>query len=403
MYLQGKFITDITEADILELFRLPVKEGRTLDYKRELSLDDKENKKQNFIIDVTALYNTDGGCIIYGIEEKKNERNENTGFPDTIIHQPYENKERFEQQLHSIIKDNTDPSIPNIVVQFLTVEGKELFIVGVPRGLGLPSMITYRDLNRFHRRSVSGNYVVTTFELNQMFLQNQAVKEKASLFRSNRIAAIKSGEVFPDMEVKGDYLLHLVPFSFLDERIYDLPPLVTSNLKIYPVNQESYYSKNLSQYNLDGLLTYKFENGQKTITSCIQYFRNGIIEAYTNRCHFTDEKSSQVHIRGNEIVTTTIFTVSNMVEVFKALEVEPPFAVYLNLLGVNNAMFITPPSALAGYIMRSDVLLPPVLVNSYDFTYHELFELLKPIFNILWQGVNLSECPPIESFIKFQP
>lgn len=379
-----------------------MKEGRHLDYKRELSLDDKDNKKQNFITDVTAMYNTEGGCIIYGIEEKKNEKGENTGYPEAIVHQSYGNKDKFEQQLHSTIKSNTDPSIPNTIVHFLTVDGKDIYIVGVPKGLGLPSMITYRDLNRFHRRSNSGNYAITTFELNQMFLQNQAVKDKAFKFRSDRIAAIKNREVFPAMGVKGDYFLHLVPYSFLDERIYDLPPLLSSPLKIYPVNQESYYSKNISQFNLDGLLTYKFESGQKAITSYIQYFRNGIIEAYTNRCQFTDEKTGQVHIMGNEIVTTTIFTISHMVEVLKVLGIEPPFVVYLSLLGVEGAMFLTPPSTLIGQLMRSDVLLPPVLINTYTFTFPELFDLLQPVFNIIWQGVNAPECPSVDSFIKFR-
>lgn len=403
MYLQGKYITDITPEDIEELFNNNIRESKNLDYKREIGFDDKENKKLNFIIDVMAMYNSDGGCIIYGIQEKKDSKNDNTGYPDQLINVEYSNKDNFERQIHAIIKDNTDPSITNIVTHFITVEDKNILIIGIPRGLGLPSMITYRDLNRFHRRNASGNYAVSTFELNQMFLQNQTVKEKALNFRASRIKDIKDKSVYPDMEVKGDLFLHLIPFSFLEDKMYDLQQILQVNpaQKIFPVNKGDYYSQNKFEYNLDGLLTYNIRPQQKNLTSYIQYFRNGIIEIYTNACLEENESSSSKYIRLSTAVQTTLFSIANMILVYKQLEIELPFLVSLSLLGVQDCTFLVPPSTVAGQVIKPDIHLPSILINTYDFTYPELFIMLKSTFNILWQGVNIPECPPVEEFIKF--
>jgi hypothetical protein len=75
MYLSGKFIHELIDEDIIRLLDNSIRESKTLEYKRKFSIDeDKDKSRQEFIFDLTAMYNTAGGCIVYGIKDKKDER-----------------------------------------------------------------------------------------------------------------------------------------------------------------------------------------------------------------------------------------------------------------------------------------------------------------------------------------
>ena len=75
MNLHGKPLSLVTEKDILQLIENEVPEGRDLDYKRDINLDDRKE----FLFDLTSFANTTGGIIIYGVEEKKDTNSKNTG------------------------------------------------------------------------------------------------------------------------------------------------------------------------------------------------------------------------------------------------------------------------------------------------------------------------------------
>ncbi len=50
-----------------------------MDYKRDIKFD--ERSKTEFIYDICSFYNTDGGCLIIGLDEEKDEEGKNTGIP----------------------------------------------------------------------------------------------------------------------------------------------------------------------------------------------------------------------------------------------------------------------------------------------------------------------------------
>jgi predicted HTH transcriptional regulator len=60
-------IQDAAVAD-LEVLVGASEEGSTLDFKRDLLGDDRDSRKE-FIADVSALANTKGGALVYGIDE----------------------------------------------------------------------------------------------------------------------------------------------------------------------------------------------------------------------------------------------------------------------------------------------------------------------------------------------
>lgn len=141
MYILGIRADKVTEDDINRLIDNQVQENKSLDYKKELNIS-KDSDRKEFLFDISAMYNTDGGCILFGIEEEKDLKSQNTGKPLKITGIEIENSDKLFQQIEDIIKNCTDPSINNVIINEILVDSLKVLILGIPKGLGLPSMVT---------------------------------------------------------------------------------------------------------------------------------------------------------------------------------------------------------------------------------------------------------------------
>lgn len=221
MYLLGKRADNLNDDDIRRLVQNKVQENKSLDYKRELKLSQDKDKKE-FLFDIASMSNTDGGCFIFGIEESKDDKGQNTGTPEKIVGITIDNYDKLAQQIEDIVKGNTEPSISNIALNGLTVDGHNILVIGVSKSLGLPTMVTFNESNKFYRRRNSGKYSVDVYELNQMFMQNQVLKESAEKFKLQRIEKVRTGRVFPNLATDTSFFIHIIPFSFQNEQTLDL-------------------------------------------------------------------------------------------------------------------------------------------------------------------------------------
>ena len=112
----NKPTSEITYKDINELLYIQEeRESQNLDYKREFHKDGKE-----FAKDITAFANSDGGHIIFGIDEKKNEI---IGLSDNV------GNGKIEDWITNVLNTNTDKSI-GYEIGFIKIDKETpLFIV----------------------------------------------------------------------------------------------------------------------------------------------------------------------------------------------------------------------------------------------------------------------------------
>lgn len=61
MYILGIRADKLVESDIKRLISNQIQENKSLDYKKELHIS-KDNDKKEFLYDISAMYNTDGGA-----------------------------------------------------------------------------------------------------------------------------------------------------------------------------------------------------------------------------------------------------------------------------------------------------------------------------------------------------
>lgn len=88
-----------SQADINNLVASSVEESLYLEFKRSQSLSDKENVKVEIAKDVSAFANSDGGIIIYGIEESNHKASSISPIDGNIY-----TKEWIEQVINSRIQ-----------------------------------------------------------------------------------------------------------------------------------------------------------------------------------------------------------------------------------------------------------------------------------------------------------
>jgi Putative DNA-binding domain len=74
----------VTIDHIRDLQANNVREGRQLDYKRDLPGHDDKAKRE-MLADVSAVANTVGGDIVWGIEELRDDAGKNTGLIGKIV------------------------------------------------------------------------------------------------------------------------------------------------------------------------------------------------------------------------------------------------------------------------------------------------------------------------------
>lgn len=386
MYVLGIKADLLTAIDIQRLVDNGIKETKSLDYKMNLSLS-KDSEKKEFLNDITSFYNTDGGCLIFGIEEKKDEKGQNTGEPERIVGIQIDNKDKLFQQIEDLVRSNTDPAIAFIILHVVEVgvNNDKVLILGIPKGLGLPSMVTFNDTNRFYRRKNTGKYLVDIYELNDMFMKNQVLKDKALAYRNERIKKILNRESFPSLDITRFCVIHIIPFSFLDEKGVEISSAYNMNIGtlMLPMGKRSGAT---SLYNIDGYAAYDMN----THSGYMQIIRNGVIELYSTQVFFNQDIQGKTIdcISGEHSYKSIIESISDSLKTLRQFRLEEPFLVSIYFYNMKNLYFCLQDGSRR-QINYPTISLPFITLTTYD---SNLQLALKPLFDILWQCAGMAQC-----------
>src|SRR5687767_11105543 len=131
--LFDKPLEHLTEADLKELISNEVREDRALEYKRELTLSTNEDKKE-FAKDVSALSNTTGGFIIYGMDAKD-------GIARQLVPLAQDDLDGELLRLESCLRDGVEPRIPDVRFQPVDIAGGRVLVARVRQSWAAPHMV----------------------------------------------------------------------------------------------------------------------------------------------------------------------------------------------------------------------------------------------------------------------
>lgn len=150
----------ITEQDILELISNQIEESIHLDFKRGDGLINNRDCKKELAKDVSAFANSDGGIIIYGIEE-------NNHIASSIV--AVDGNSITKEWLEQVINTNINRRISDIIITPIRMQGNiasTVYVVNIPRSLDSPHMTSEK---RFYKRFNFESVPMEEYEIRDLY------------------------------------------------------------------------------------------------------------------------------------------------------------------------------------------------------------------------------------------
>jgi hypothetical protein len=384
----------IDKSDIDALVDNKQTERRTLEYKSELP-GESDDSKREFLGDVASFANTDGGDILYGIVDERDESGKATGRPREAVGLPGLNDTSVQLRLENMIRDGIARRIAGIQIKPIAGFSKgPVILLRIPRSWAAPHMVIFKNLSRFYARNSAGKYQMDIGEIRSAFLASESLPEKIRAFRADRLAKIEKGDSPIPFIPSRAVVLHILPIS----AVYGNPGADVSKEAnrlafryLAPLMSQNW----LSRFNADGFLTYDDREWgaitKRSASTYVQVFRSGAMEVANQRVLIRAIPEHDETIPMTAFEKDLIIAVQRFVDFQRDIGVNPPIVLMISLLGVKNFALTTGPNSVTTSRIDRDVLMAPdILIESFDF---EPDILLRPILDFFWQAAGVADCP----------
>lgn len=198
-----------------------IEESLTLDYKSAGAISREEKKKIDITKDVSAMANSAGGTIIYGISEFQGEKKH---LPEKI--DPIDRTQYSREWLEQII-NNIQPKIDRVLVHAVTVDNSVnsvIYVVEISEGYTAHQALDHKYYRRHNSISVSMN----DYEVRLVMGKSQN----------------------PKIELSFDIFCEYVPQKLEDPRFNDISsnPFQTIHLRAFAMNIGRVYAKYVNAF-----------------------------------------------------------------------------------------------------------------------------------------------------------
>lgn len=383
MFVLGKPYNTLSADDVKRLKDERVRESKTLEYKESLPGGSDQDKRE-FLADVSAMANTVGGTIVFGIAEEKDENGQNLGYPGELVGLSEFNADRELLRLENILRGGLDPPLSSFGFHSVNVDQRSCLLLGIGRSLFAPHMITFKNDSRFWMRGNSGRQQMSIDELRRAFMEVGSWETEAEQFRVRRVSGEWRQRVPAGLDSNLPAFIHIVP---LGRRglVIDIKSLVDSAYSLFSrVGSPSARSS----FNLDGYMVY---DGDAQVSSYMQFFRNGAVETYYSS--FTHQQGDLHIIDAFSWEHNTLRVLNGLFQLLEVHGIGFPIAVFLSFLGTKGYPLWPPNNSFSNWKNRrfdSDRILLPALV--FD-SMQDVRTPLRPAFDMLWQAAGWPECP----------
>lgn len=375
----AKNLPDITAADIQELINNAVCETATLEFKRDLP-GGGDDAKREFLADVSALANTSGGDLLYGIAEEN-------GCASAITGIAAENLDSEILRLGNILSSGLEPRIRYSHLLLPCPEGAVL-LFRVEKSWNAPHRVIFKAYDKFFARTATGKYPLDVQQLRRAFLENSTVAERIRSFRADRLASIIAGST-PVPMVRGSKLVvHLVPFdAFYSEPQFDMRGQLPVNL-FRPLTESAlrdrltFEGKMVVDVSRDGLSP-----------SYLHFYRNGVVEIVDASIlnHSMPSHPGLRYIPSLGVERLIVTGVDRGLRLMRHVGATAPVAVSFTLTDVKDMILIT--SDNWELFERHPILNTHLFFP--DAVFAELTDrigpLLRPLIDLLWNAGGFDE------------
>lgn len=354
----NKPFNELTLEDILALKENGVPEGKTIDYKLELNLKAKADKKE-FAKDIASFLNTIGGDLIIGVKEKEGVITDLPGIEVT-------DRDKFSLLIENSLRDLVKPRLIGLEINYYPVgnadENKYILHFRVPQSYIGPHFVS----DSFFARNSVGTYPLEYTEIKQKFTLSNQLNEQIRNYHLQRIMKIKADEGYFELREGPAVLIHVVPLQSFSETFFALS-LTQNRFKLNTL--VGFYDDRIHFEGIAGV--YK--------SSYHHINRQGIIEIADREFFKVFENTKYILVKDLiERILTNIIpnAISNLV----ALGLNTPYVILTSLLDVKGKTIkFTADGWPKAKLRQNDLIFPAITINNpsdiseYDRVLKELF------------------------------
>ena len=354
-------------------------ESQTLEFKRAPpTVEDRGN--QEFLKDVCALANADGGDLVYGIEEE-------TGRAAAIraVDQPLDPLKR---RLGQILEARVEPRLVGLIMTEVVVEGGHVLILRVPASFNGPHRYHHDNHSKFVARSGTHTSELTYEQLRMAFDRTGTLGERARVFRQARLDMIATGKTWRPLHPGPTCVVHLIPLSAMAGRqAIDIPALHNAYL---PFMFDGWGGATRDT-NLDGLVVHPGGARDQGTLAYTQIFRTGAFEAMRHGGRLVDEE------RLIPAITVSSFIRDGLAKFLTACvqhDIGGPAIAGVGFLNVSGYQFAVDQRGFnweRATADRANLVLPEQWIETVG-VQPDVDTVARPILDVLWQCFGIERC-----------
>lgn len=364
----------VVEGDLQRLIANQEAEGPHLDFKRETPRGDNAGRHE-LAADVSAMANSGGGDIIFGVDEDAEGR-------AAAVVASAENPDQESRRMLDVLLNSVEPRLPGLRVQPVAVAGGAVFVVRVPQSWAGPHRV--KTNQHFFIREGARKRQLDVPEIRGLFLRSDTQAQKVRDFRTERLGKLVSGQA-PERLVQGALLvLHLVPTqAALGLMAVDPAPYM--DRQVLPVLGAGGANPRL---NLDGALSVR-NVGPEGTHGYSQFFRNGFFE--TVQVEAWGGQAQRASLGSRHYEENVIRLVGAFRRELVRLGYLAELAAMLSVLGADRTDLgidrfrFNIDGDHMGRFDRPHLLIPDVLLSAEQ----TIEEALRPLFDHVWQAAGL--------------
>lgn len=375
-------LESLNEAKLQELCDESYEESVTLDFKRELpGTSDKD--KQEFLKDVCAFANADGGDLVYGITEQ-------SGAAKLLspIANVTEKSDAAKRRLGQVLESGLEPRIQGVLFYPIHTEKGYILVVRVPASFDGPHRYLFNGQSKFVMRNGTHTSELSYDQLRWAFDRTATLGERARQFRSDRLRAVVEGKTWRPMTAGPICVIHLIPIASMSGRKnVDIRALYYDYVRFISPD----WGGGSRTLNLDGLVIHRGEPNDKGAFAFTQIFRSGALESLRHGGRAIEpEKRS---IPSSTVTTFFRDTILKFIQEGKSFGFTGPAVIGVSLLFVDGYELGLQSALNSGYrpiADRDHLILPEVWLDSIDVEDPD--SVVRPLLDMLWQSFGVERC-----------
>jgi len=177
---ENRRLRDIAEGDLRQLVESELEEHLQLEYKSAL-YETNERGNKEFLQDICMFANAQGGTLLIGVQERRDEQGQPTGSPDPAapLGVQVQNPEAVLQAYDARVVASIEDRLPLESAAIPVADGLHVLAIRVPNSLRKPHCVRYQGQVYFPSRRERNRYPMDVREIKEMVMRSASQIEQS--------------------------------------------------------------------------------------------------------------------------------------------------------------------------------------------------------------------------------